>query len=62
MHYPMPLHFQPPLAGLGYKKGDFPRTERFCDTHVSLPVHQYLTTEQIDYTIEKIGEFCRRNA
>ncbi len=60
VHYPIPLHLQPALAHLGYKRGDFPRTERFCDTHITLPVHQYLTDEQVDYVIEVIRDFFKR--
>jgi len=57
VHYPTPLHLQPALAYLGYKRGDFPNAERFCDTHISLPIHQYLTEEQIDYTVQTIHDF-----
>ena len=57
VHYPTPLHLQPALASLGYKRGDFPNAERFCDTHISLPIHQYLTEEQIDYALSCIHDF-----
>ena len=57
VHYPTPLHLMPGFDFLGYKRGDFPRAEQFADTHVSLPIHQYLTEEQIDYTIEAIRDY-----
>ncbi len=57
VHYPKPLHLMPGFDFLGYKLGDFPRAERFADTHVSLPIHQYLEDDQIDYTIEVIRDY-----
>ena len=60
VHYPTPLHLQPALAYLGHRRGDFPRAERFCNTHITLPIHQYLRNDQIDYTIEAIREFYER--
>ena len=57
IHYPIPLHLQPAFAGSGYQEGNFPVTESQCKSIITLPVHQHLTEEQIDYTIEKIKEF-----
>lgn len=57
VHYPIPLHLQPASASFGYNEGDFPVTESQCKSIITLPVHQHLTEEQIDYTIEKIIEF-----
>ncbi len=56
-HYPQPLHLQPAFTHLGYSRGDFPRAERFADTHITLPVHQHLTMEQVDYTIDTVRRF-----
>ena len=57
IHYPIPLHLQPAATSLGYKEGDFPMTESQCKSIITLPVHQHLKEEQIDYIIEKIKEF-----
>ena len=57
IHYPIPLHLQKSAAYLGYKEGDFPVCEADCRTIITLPVHQHLTEEQIDYIIEKIRKF-----
>ncbi len=43
IHYPLPLHLQPALRGLGYRKGDFPITEFYSNTCVSLPIYPGLT-------------------
>lgn len=57
VHYPIPLHLQKAAAHLGHKPGDFPVCEEHCRTILTLPVHQHLTNEQIDYTIETIHAF-----
>jgi len=57
IHYPIPLHLQPCSAHLGYKKGDFPVAEAQAKSIITLPVHQHLEAEHIDYILEKITEF-----
>ncbi len=54
VHYPIPLYLQEGLRYLGYKKGDFPVTDRHAETMISLPAHDHLTREQLDYTIERV--------
>lgn len=57
LHYPIPLHIQPCFKELGYKKGDFPITEKLAETGLSLPMFPELTDEQIDYVCSKIKAF-----
>jgi len=57
IHYPIPVHLQKASQYLGYKKGDFPVTEKQCESIITLPVHQHLSEEQVDYMIDKIREF-----
>ena len=57
VHYPIPIHTQEAAKNLGYKRGDFPVTESQTDKILTLPVHQDLTKEQIQYVIESIKEF-----
>lgn len=57
IHYPLPIHLQKPCRAMGYKRGDFPVCEQQADSIVSLPVHQYLTEEQILYVAEMIRKF-----
>ena len=59
VHYPTPLHLQPALKFMGHKPGDFPRAEAFARDHISLPIHQYLRKEQIDYVVESIHDFYK---
>ncbi len=60
IHYPVPIHLQKAAAYLGYKKGDFPVTEKQCETILSLPVFPQLDNEQVDYVIEKINSFYKK--
>jgi dTDP-4-amino-4,6-dideoxygalactose transaminase len=60
VHYPVPLHLQQAAAGLGYRRGDFPVCERQVGEIITLPCHQHLTPEQIDYTADMIGKFYAR--
>ena len=46
IHYPIPLHLQNAYKQLGYKKGDFPVTERVSAEIVSLPMFPQLREEQ----------------
>lgn len=46
VHYPIPLHLQRPYAGLGYKEGDFPVTERMAGEILSLPMYPHLEMGQ----------------
>jgi aminotransferase EvaB len=57
VHYPVPLHLQKAALGLGYKRGDFPVAEYQANHLITLPAHQFITAEQIDYTLETIREF-----
>jgi len=57
VHYPVPLHLQPAYAFLGHARGDFPVSERACETVVSLPIHPTLSDEQVDFVITAVREF-----
>jgi len=57
VHYPIPIHFQVAAKGLGYKKGDFPITEKQAETILSIPIYPELTVDQVNYIIEEIQNF-----
>ena len=57
VHYPIPVHLQQAAAYLGYKPGDFPVCEDHCNTIITLPAHQHLTPDEIDYVIDRVRGF-----
>ncbi|MBU1998421.1 MAG: DegT/DnrJ/EryC1/StrS family aminotransferase [Candidatus Omnitrophota bacterium] len=57
VYYPVPLHLQKCFDDLGYKKGDFPDTEKACIETLAIPVYPDLTKEQIDYIVASVKEF-----
>lgn len=57
IHYPIPPHLSEAYKYLGYKKGDFPITEKYAETVLSLPLYNGMTKEEIDYVIEKINKY-----
>ena len=54
VYYPKPLHLHPWFSSLGYKEGDFPVSEDSSKKVLSLPVHPYLSGEEINKIIEVI--------
>lgn len=61
IHYPIPLHLQRCAAHLGYKAGDFPVAENDSRSIITLPAHQHLAADEIDYTIEQVRTFYGRS-
>ncbi len=59
VHYPVPIHLQPAARGLGYRQGSFPVTENDSHTIITLPVHQHLQADEIDYVIDQMRGFYR---
>jgi dTDP-4-amino-4,6-dideoxygalactose transaminase len=60
IHYPIPLPYQKCCSHLGYRPGDFPKTERDCGSIITFPAHQHLADDEIDYLIETVEAFYRR--
>jgi aminotransferase EvaB len=59
VHYPIPLYCQEGLRGLGHRPGDFPVTDRQAQSTVTLPVHQYLTPDQLGVVVKTVRQFYR---
>ena len=57
VHYPKPIHLQPAAKYLKYKKGDFPVAEKLAKTSLSLPVHEFITTKDIQKMAFLINKF-----
>jgi dTDP-4-amino-4,6-dideoxygalactose transaminase len=54
VHYPVPLHLQPAFAYLGYKKGDFPVSERAADSVLSIPLFPEMTDDEVRASAEAV--------
>lgn len=59
IHYPIPPHLQEAYKELNYTKGDFPIAEEIAETCLSLPLHQEMTEEALNYVIDKIKSFYK---
>lgn len=47
VYYPRPMHLQPAYIGYGEGEGSLPCAERLSDIVLSLPMHPYLTEDEI---------------
>lgn len=56
IYYPVPIHYHQPYKHLA-ERGSLPITEQTSLEVLSLPVHQYLTNEEVDYVAALICEF-----
>ncbi len=57
VHYPTSLHLQPASRQLGYKEGDFPVAEAQARSILTLPVHQHLERDEVEYVIGCVRQF-----
>ncbi len=58
VHYPLPIHLQPVYRRLyGYNEGEYPVSESVSREVLSIPMHPFLTNEEVNYISEKIHEF-----
>ncbi len=57
VHYPIPMHLQPAAKTFGYQKGDFPMTEKICASTLSLPVHEFISRDDLEYMVSTIKRF-----
>jgi len=60
IHYPVPIHLQKAYKSLGYKRGEFPVTEKLSKKILSLPMYPELSRIEIEYVVEQIQEFFRK--
>jgi dTDP-4-amino-4,6-dideoxygalactose transaminase len=54
IHYPVPLHLQPALRSLGYNAGDFPVSENWSDSILSLPMHPHMQDAEVAQVVKTI--------
>ena len=60
IYYPIPLHLQKCFEYLGYKKGDFPVSERICESILALPIYPEITDEEVEFVCETIKKFYKK--
>lgn len=56
VYYPKPLHLQAPYRNFPVAPGGLPATEHLKDVVLSLPMHPYLTDQQIGYIVSSVRE------
>lgn len=57
IHYPVPPHLAECYEYLGHKAGDYPITEKYANTVLSIPMYNGMTTEEQDYVINALNTF-----
>ncbi|MFA5104328.1 MAG: DegT/DnrJ/EryC1/StrS family aminotransferase [Candidatus Margulisiibacteriota bacterium] len=62
VYYPNPLHLQKAYDNLGYKKGDFPESEKIGLRMLSIPVHPFLSDSEKDTVTAALKGFKHKKA
>ena len=57
IYYPLPLHLQPCLRSLGYRRGAFPHAEAAADEVLALPIHPFLSAGQQEHVVDTVRRF-----
>lgn len=57
IYYIKPMHKQEAFANISYKEDDFKVTNKLCDTVLSLPMHPYLTEDEVVEVANTVNEF-----
>ncbi|MHC1770508.1 MAG: DegT/DnrJ/EryC1/StrS family aminotransferase [Flexilinea sp.] len=57
VHYPIPPHLSGAYRSLGYRIGDFPITETYADSVLSLPMFNGMTESEQEYVIHILNCF-----
>lgn len=59
IHYPVAIHLVPSFRYLGYKKGDFPESEKASKEILSLPMFPELRDEEVEKVTKEIQSFSK---
>ena len=58
LHY-IPIHLHPYYQGLGFKKNDFPESEKFHREALSIPIHGSLSNRDQKYVIDVLKKVIK---
>ena len=53
LHY-LPVHLHPYYKKLGFKKGDFPNSEKYAMTSFSIPLFPSLDDDKFEYVVQNL--------
>lgn len=59
IHYPIPLHLQKAHRSLGYHRGDFPVTERYAKSILSLPIFPGIKKSETEKVVKTIKNYYK---
>ena len=59
IHYPWPIHMMPAYAGLGYREGALPATERAAQEIFSLPLYPSLSDAEQDRVCDALRDIVQ---
>ena len=57
LHYPVPIHRQPCLAGLEMDRASYPITDKYASRCLSLPMFSGMTDAQVDRVVSAVRAF-----
>lgn len=57
IHYPIPPHLSEAYAFLGHRRGEYPLTEKYADTVLSLPMYNGMTGQEQEIVIKALNSF-----
>jgi len=62
IHYPIPIHLQPLYRQLyAMAEGSYPKSEKLSRECLSLPMHPYLSAEEVDFVCDLIREYYEKS-
>ena len=59
VYYPKPMHLQGAFEGTDSEEADCSVTETLCRSVMSLPMHPYLTEENVKEVTDAIKEYLK---
>jgi len=60
IHYPIPVHLQPPYRKMGFSEGMYPNAERLSKEILSIPIYPSMSKREIEYVITNIEKFYEK--